>query len=78
MHFIRHIRGWRSIDGGSFRVELLSNPSITYLAAIAVFTASDMFAGYEAVKEELVNNLIPSRPSRLRRCPLSPWFEAKC
>lgn len=77
MHVTKHIHGWRNMDRDAVRAVLPSKPSITDLATLAKLTVSDMFAVYETVMGDLINNLVPFHPARVRHCPVSPWFNAE-
>src|SRR6218665_3165749 len=37
---------------------------------------ADIFAVYETTMVDLLNRFLPTRQARVRRNPLSPWFDA--
>lgn len=72
------VRGWRSLDREVFRAALITVPLIADPSTLTGLPVSEIFAIYETAVVNLVDDLLPSDQARVRRFPLSPWFDADC
>ena len=75
---IKHVRGWRDLDRDAFKAALMEVPAVADPSTLADLSVEEAFATYEATMTGLIDRFLPLRPARVRRCPLSPWFDKEC
>src|SRR6218665_845487 len=54
------------------------SPAIADPSALEGLPVADIFAVYETTMVDFLNRFLPTRQARVRRNPLSPWFDAEC
>src|SRR6218665_2277898 len=77
-YFISCVRDWRRLDREAFKAALLSIPAVVDPSVLEALPVADAFAVYESAMTEVLHQFLPTRQARVRRLPLSPWFDAEC
>ena len=77
-YFVRQVRDWRSLDRAAFKSALLNIPAIADPSTLEDLPVADIFAVYESTMTDLLTQFLPTRHTKVRRRPLSPWFDGEC
>src|SRR6218665_3999823 len=77
-YLIRQVRDWSNLDRAAFGSALLEIPAVADPSIMNDLPVADVFATYQSAMAEVFERLLPTRQARIRRCGLTPWFNAEC
>ena len=71
-------RAWRGFNEDEFRTDLLRSKLCSPAETHVGLTVDDLQDMYDNTLRQLLDKHAPSRSSRRRVSPLTPWFDAEC